>query len=70
MGCFWGVERVFWKMPGVWSTHAGYAGGNYVNPTYEETCKGGKGQHAEVVRVIMTPNKSSSKNYWKLSGRH
>ncbi|WP_045387237.1 peptide-methionine (S)-S-oxide reductase MsrA [Falsirhodobacter sp. alg1] len=54
MGCFWGVERVFWKIPGVWLTMVGYAAGFTPNPTYAETCTQKTG-HNEVVRVIYDP---------------
>lgn len=55
LGCFWGAERVFWQLEGVWSTAAGYAGGITPNPTYEEVCSGRTG-HNEVVRIVFDPS--------------
>ncbi len=58
MGCFWGVERMFWQLDGVWLTMVGYAAGYTPNPTYQEVCSGQTG-HNEVVRVVYDPAKVS-----------
>lgn len=58
MGCFWGAERLFWSLPGVYTTAVGYAGGYTPNPTYEEVCSGQTG-HTEVVRIVYDPQTCS-----------
>lgn len=68
MGCFWGVERVFWNIPGVYVTAAGYAAGITPNPTYEEVCTGRTG-HTEVVLVVFDPRvvtyEALLKTFWE-----
>ncbi len=68
LGCFWGPERVFWQLPGVWVTAVGYAGGYTPNPTYAEACSGRTG-HAETVRVVFDPSVTSYerilKTFWE-----
>tara|TARA_R110000824_G_scaffold288508_2_gene476678 strand:- start:267240 stop:267881 length:642 start_codon:yes stop_codon:yes gene_type:complete len=64
MGCFWGVERHFWSMSGVYTTAAGYAGGFTANPTYQEVCSG-QTAHTEVVWVVFDPARLSYKELLK-----
>ena len=54
MGCYWGAEKKFWSIPGVWVTAVGFQGGTTPNPTYREACTGQTG-HAEVVRIVFDP---------------
>jgi len=65
MGCFWGAEKLFWNLPGVYSTAVGYAGGFTPNPTYEEVCSGRTG-HTEVVRVIYDPQQINFEDLLKV----
>jgi peptide-methionine (S)-S-oxide reductase len=65
MGCFWGAERVFWELPGVYTTAVGYAGGYTRNPTYKEVCSGQTG-HAEVVLVVFDPARVSYEELLRL----
>ncbi len=68
LGCFWGAERRFWELPGVYSTAVGYAGGYTPHPTYEEVCSGRTG-HNEVVQVVYDPEAVSYaellKRFWE-----
>ncbi len=56
MGCFWGAEKIFWNLNGIYHTSVGYSGGHTKNPTYEEVCSGLTG-HTEVVRLVYDPQK-------------
>ena len=65
MGCFWGAERKFWNLSGLYTTAVGYAGGKTKNPNYESVCTGETG-HAEIVRVIYNPNQNSLNDVMKI----
>jgi len=65
MGCFWGAEKQFWELPGVYSTAVGYAGGHTADPTYRQVCSNTTG-HAEVVLVIFDPTRISYEQLLKV----
>ena len=65
MGCFWGAEKMFWQLPGIWVTAVGYAGGEKNNPSYREVCSGLTG-HTEVVRVVWNINEIDISDLLKL----
>jgi peptide-methionine (S)-S-oxide reductase len=65
MGCFWGAERKFWSLPGVYTTAVGYAGGHTPNPDYREVCSGATG-HTEVVLVVYDPRVTSAEALLKV----
>jgi len=65
MGCFWGAERMFWQLPGVYSTSVGYAGGHTPNANYQEVCSGQTG-HAEVVQIVFDPSAVSYEDLLKV----
>ncbi|MGN6242615.1 MAG: peptide-methionine (S)-S-oxide reductase MsrA [Motilibacteraceae bacterium] len=65
LGCFWGAEEIYWRIPGVYTTSVGYAGGISPNPTYEEVCTG-RTAHAEVVKVVYDPAEVSTADLLKV----
>jgi peptide-methionine (S)-S-oxide reductase len=69
MGCFWGAEKAFWSIPGVWVTAVGYQGGSTPNPTYREACTGRTG-HAEAVRIVFDPSVVSYEQLLKTFWEH
>ncbi|TRW95991.1 peptide-methionine (S)-S-oxide reductase MsrA [Paracoccus sp. M683] len=65
MGCYWGIERLFWKQQGVWMTEVGFAGGHVDHPTYRQVCQGDTG-HAEVVRIVYDSSRISYEHLLQL----
>jgi peptide-methionine (S)-S-oxide reductase len=65
LGCFWGAEKAFWKLPGVYTTAVGYAGGHAADPGYKQVCSGSTG-HAEVVLVVYDPRRISYESLLRL----